>query len=46
MLVLRLMVETGRPPEEALAQLRWVRPCAVETDAQMDWATKGALTQT
>ncbi|WP_294226458.1 protein-tyrosine phosphatase family protein [uncultured Shimia sp.] len=41
MLVLRLMVEAGRAPEEALAQLRRVRACAVETDAQMDWATGG-----
>lgn len=38
MAVLRLMVETGEAPEAALARLRAVRPCAVETGAQYDWA--------
>lgn len=38
MIVLRLMVERGEDPEAALARLRAVRPCAVETDAQRGWA--------
>ncbi|WP_083445084.1 protein-tyrosine phosphatase family protein [Pseudorhodobacter aquimaris] len=36
MIALRLMMEAGEP--DALARLRAVRPCAVETDAQMAWA--------
>jgi protein-tyrosine phosphatase len=39
MAVLRLMVEMGEDPEEALARLRAVRPCAVETEVQKAWAT-------
>jgi protein-tyrosine phosphatase len=42
MAALRLMVEAGEPGEAALARLRGVRPCAVETDAQMRWALQGA----
>lgn len=38
MVVLRLMVESGEPPEAALQRLRAVRPCAVETEGQMEWA--------
>lgn len=38
MVVLRLMVEAGEVPDRALARLRAVRPCAVETDAQRLWA--------
>ncbi|SNR25066.1 protein-tyrosine phosphatase family protein [Puniceibacterium sediminis] len=38
MVALRLMIEAGEAPDEALARLRHVRPCAVETDAQMAWA--------
>ncbi|MGH1354595.1 MAG: protein-tyrosine phosphatase family protein [Thalassovita sp.] len=38
MAALRLMIDAGEPPTEALAHLRRVRPCAVETQAQMDWA--------
>ncbi|ABF62900.1 protein-tyrosine phosphatase family protein [Ruegeria sp. TM1040] len=38
MAVLRLMIESGEPPDAALARLRALRPCAVETDAQMAWA--------
>ncbi|WP_420005064.1 protein-tyrosine phosphatase family protein [Arenibacterium sp. LLYu02] len=38
MAALRLMIDSGEPPEAALARLRAVRPCAVETDAQMAWA--------
>lgn len=41
MAVLRLMVETGEDPDAALARLRDVRPCAVETGAQMAWAMRG-----
>ncbi len=41
MAVLRLMVEVGEAPEAALARLRAVRPCAVETEAQRDWAEQG-----
>ncbi len=38
MIALRLMVELGEAPKAALARLRLVRPCAVETDAQGVWA--------
>jgi hypothetical protein len=38
MIALRLMVELGEIPAQALARLRAVRPCAVETDAQGVWA--------
>jgi protein-tyrosine phosphatase len=38
MMVLRLMIAAGEDPDLALARLRFVRPCAVETQAQMDWA--------
>ena len=41
MIVLRLMVEMGETPEAALARLRAVRACAVETEAQMAWACGG-----
>ena len=47
MVALRLMIEAGEAPDEALARLRSVRPCAVETDAQMRWAMsaeRGAAT--
>ena len=40
MVVLRLMVLHGEAPDAALARLRAVRPCAVETRAQMIWATR------
>lgn len=39
MIALRLMVEAGEAAEPALARLRAVRPCAVETKAQMRWAS-------
>lgn len=39
MVALRLMVAGGEPPDSALARLRAVRPCAVETPAQLDWAS-------
>ncbi|WP_341366650.1 protein-tyrosine phosphatase family protein [Yoonia sp. BS5-3] len=38
MLVLRCMIAAGTPPDAALRRLRDMRPCAVETKAQMDWA--------
>ena len=41
MAVLRLMVGAGEQPESALVRLRKVRPCAVETAAQFDWAARG-----
>lgn len=41
MALLRLMVDAGEPPDDALARLRAVRPCAVETVRQLAWA-KGA----
>jgi protein-tyrosine phosphatase len=39
MVLLRLMVELGETPEAALARLREVRPCAVETEGQHAWAS-------
>jgi polymorphic toxin system DSP-PTPase phosphatase-like protein len=42
MMVLRLMIEAGESPDAALARLRNLRPCAVETQAQMDWALAGS----
>lgn len=39
MAVMRLMVEAGEAPDAALARLRSVRPCAVETEAQRLWAS-------
>ncbi len=41
MAALRLMVEAGENADTALARLRAVRPCAVETAAQMAWARTG-----
>ncbi|MEJ8561378.1 protein phosphatase [Yoonia sp. GPGPB17] len=41
MMVLRLMIATGETHDLALARLQAVRPCAVETDAQMRWACAG-----
>lgn len=41
MAALRLMVEAGEPPDAALARLRDVRPCAVETADQQAWASSG-----
>lgn len=43
MMVLRLMIAAAEHPDAALARLRAVRPCAVETDAQMDWALQDNL---
>jgi len=39
MVVLRLMIAAGEPPDGALARLRELRPCAIETEPQMTWAT-------
>jgi len=41
MAVLRLMIEAGEGGGAALARLRAVRPCAVETEAQRLWAISG-----
>ncbi|MGJ8605405.1 MAG: protein-tyrosine phosphatase family protein [Marivita sp.] len=40
MVALRLMIESGEAPDDALDRLRAIRPCAVETDDQMRWALK------
>ncbi len=40
MALLRLMVESGEPADRALARLRAVRPCAVETPEQLAWASQ------
>ncbi|ETX29863.1 protein-tyrosine phosphatase family protein [Roseivivax isoporae] len=40
MVALRLMIEAGEAPDEALERLRGVVPGAVETAAQMDWANR------
>jgi hypothetical protein len=40
MIALRLMIEAGEQPAAALDRLRHVRPCAVETEAQLDWAIR------
>lgn len=41
MMVLRLMIAAGEDADMALVRLRAVRPCAVETDPQLDWAYQG-----
>ncbi|SPF77859.1 phosphatase domain-containing putative toxin [Pseudoprimorskyibacter insulae] len=38
MIALRLMVEEGEDPQDALTRLRDARPCAVETEGQLGWA--------
>lgn len=38
MVALRLMIELGEAADDALARLRVVRSCAVETEAQLTWA--------
>ncbi|WP_234995238.1 protein-tyrosine phosphatase family protein [Ruegeria meonggei] len=42
MVVLRIMVAHGEAPAAALARLRAVRPCAVETKDQAAWAAQAA----
>ncbi len=41
MAMLRLMIEAGEPADAALSRLRALRPCAVETEAQLQWAVSG-----
>lgn len=41
MITLRLLVERGEAPAAALRRLRAVRPGAVETEAQLAWASAG-----
>jgi len=43
---LRLMLEAGETPEEAMARLRAARPGTVETPAQERWAKAGASSRT
>ncbi len=43
MIALRVMIDLGESAEAALARLRSTRPCAVETDAQMNWALRTTL---
>lgn len=38
MAVLRIMRAAGEEAEPALTRLRQIRPCAIETEAQMAWA--------
>lgn len=40
MVVLRLMIMAGEEPQAALARLRRIRPCAVETGEQLRWACR------
>jgi len=42
MAAMRVMVDSGLDPNDALNALRRIRPCAVETDAQLAWAAKSA----
>lgn len=44
MALLRILVERGENPEAALSRLRAVRPGAVETPAQLAWASAPAGT--
>jgi len=44
-IALRLMIESGETPEDALARLRAARPGTVETDAQRLWAAAGESPQ-
>lgn len=39
MIVLRILIERGENPGDALKRLRTARPGAVETDQQLRWAT-------
>ena len=42
MIALRLMIERGEAPDDALTRLRDVRSCAVETEAQFLWASENS----
>jgi len=41
MAALRLMIEAGENPQDALQRIRAVHPLAIETQDQMDWALSG-----
>jgi len=41
MIAARLLVESGIDPKAAIARVRAVRPGAIETSAQDDWARTG-----
>ena len=43
MIALRAMIDTGESATQALERLRSCVTCAVETDAQMVWATGGLI---
>ena len=43
MILLRLLIERGYEGEDALSRLRAIRPGAVETDAQFNWAINPSL---
>ena len=43
MIALRLLTERGRDGDQALAELRAIRPGAVETDEQLAWANAGSV---
>ncbi len=40
MAMLRIMIAAGEAPDTALARLRAIRPTAIETPAQLAWATR------
>jgi len=40
MFSMRLLREMGWSSEHALERLRSLRPCAIETEDQMSWASK------
>jgi predicted protein tyrosine phosphatase len=46
MIALRLLTERGEAAKAALARLREIRPCAVETDRQFAWAAGSASRRT
>jgi ADP-ribosyl-[dinitrogen reductase] hydrolase len=45
MIAARLLVELGLPPEHAIAQIRAVRPGAIETRAQVDHVLSASVSQ-
>lgn len=45
MVAMRLLIESGTPPDEALEAVRRARPGAVETEAQKAWAMEGLNSQ-
>ncbi len=46
MIALRLMIEAGELPDNALRRLRNLRPCAIETDEQMAWSLRRKASKT